>query len=97
MSSTQEQHPTRHAEKCRLNIAGPQIRRLRYARGWSQAGLALRLQLNGLDISREVIAQMECQRHCIKDKHIPHLARALGVNVSDLFVGFEKRKIVMKP
>jgi len=36
------------------NIVGPQIRKWRYARGWSQARLAVKLQLNGLDISREV-------------------------------------------
>lgn len=72
------------------NIVGPQIRKWRYTRGWSQARLAVQLQLNGLDMSREVLAQMECQIHCIRDKHIFHLARALEVKVSDFFVGFEK-------
>ena len=72
------------------NIVGPQIRKWRDARGWSQARLAVQLQLKGLDMSREVLAQMECQIHCIRDKHIFHLARALEVKVSDLFVGFEK-------
>jgi transcriptional regulator with XRE-family HTH domain len=72
------------------NIVGPQIRKWRYARGWSQARLAVKLQLNGLDISREVLAQMECQIHCIRDKHIFYLARVLEVKVSDFFVGFEK-------
>ena len=72
------------------NIVGPQIRKWRYARGWSQARLAVQLQLNGLDISREVLAQMECQIHCIRDKHIFHLARVLEVKTSDFFVGFEK-------
>ena len=72
------------------NIVGPQIRKWRYARDWSQARLAVKLQLNGLDISREVLAQMECQIHCIRDKHIFHLARALEVKMSDFFVGFEK-------
>jgi transcriptional regulator with XRE-family HTH domain len=72
------------------NIVGPQIRKWRYARGWSQARLAVQLQLNGLDMSREVLAQMECQIHCIRDKHIFHLARALEVKMSDFFVGFEK-------
>jgi transcriptional regulator with XRE-family HTH domain len=72
------------------NYVGPQIRRLRAARGWSQAKLALRLQLSGLDIERGIVAQIESQFHCIKDKHIYHFARVLGVRESDLFVGFEK-------
>jgi transcriptional regulator with XRE-family HTH domain len=43
------------------NLVGPQIRRLRAARGWSQTKLALRLQLSGLNIGREVLAQIEAQ------------------------------------
>ena len=54
---------------------------LRTARGWSQSKLAMRLQLNGLDISRTVLAQMESQLHCIKDKDIPYFARALRADL----------------
>jgi ribosome-binding protein aMBF1 (putative translation factor) len=32
------------------NLVGPQIRRLRVERGWSQAKLAMQFQLRGLDI-----------------------------------------------
>lgn len=77
----------RHS-KCQTNIVGPQIRRLRAARGWSQSKLAMRLQLGGLDISRAVLGQMESQLHCIKDKDIPHFARALGADLADIFIGF---------
>jgi hypothetical protein len=82
--------PTKHPSDRTKNMLGPQIRKLRCARSWSQARLAVQLQLNGLDVSREVLAQMECQLHCIRDKHIFHLARALEVKMSDFFVGFEK-------
>ncbi|MGH7953798.1 MAG: helix-turn-helix domain-containing protein [Limisphaerales bacterium] len=74
--------------KCQTNMVGPQIRRLRTARGWSQSKLAMRLQLGGLDISRAVLGQMESQLHCIKDKDIPHFARALGADLADIFIGF---------
>ena len=80
--------PTSSAERGHPNLVGPQIRRLRTARGWSQSKLAMRLQLNGLDISRAVLAQMESQLHCIKDRDIPHFARALGANLAELFGGF---------
>ncbi|MGO9537904.1 MAG: helix-turn-helix domain-containing protein [Limisphaerales bacterium] len=85
-----QQCPTSNAEKCHTNIVGPQIRKLRAARGWSQAKLALRLQLSGLDIRRDVLAQMESQLHCIKDRDIPYFARALGADLADLFIGFER-------
>ncbi len=80
--------PTSSAERGHPNLVGPQIRRLRTARGWSQSKLAMRLQLNGLDISRTVLAQMESQLHCIKDKDIPYFARALRADLTDIFIGF---------
>ena len=74
------------------NMVGPQIRKLRNAIGWSQTKLATRLQLDGLDISREVLAQMESQFHCIKDNHIFHFACVLNVRESDFFVGLKNEK-----
>ena len=71
-------------------MVGPKIRKLRSARGLSQSKLAMRLQLDGLDVSRDVLAQMECQRHCIRDNHIFYFARVLAVNVSETFAGLKK-------
>ena len=34
------------------NNVGPQVRRRRYALGWSQSGFAAKLQIAGFDISR---------------------------------------------
>jgi transcriptional regulator with XRE-family HTH domain len=75
------------------NLVGPQIRRLRRARGWSQAKLTERLQLNGLDISREVVGQIECRVHCLRDKEIIFIARTLGVEVSRLFFNVEQKPL----
>jgi len=86
MSATLTKNPSDRTK----NMVGPKIRKLRSARGLSQSKLAMRLQLDGLDVSREVLAQMESQFHCIKDNHIFHFACVLEVKMSDLFVGFEK-------
>jgi transcriptional regulator with XRE-family HTH domain len=75
------------------NFVGPQIKRLRRARGWSQAKLAERLQLNGLDIGRDVVARIECRIHCIRDKEILFIARTLGVDVSRLFLSIEQKPL----
>lgn len=69
----------------RQNIVGAQIRKLRYNRGWSQAQLAVQLQLKGLDIAREVVAQIEGQSHCVKDKDLPYFARVFRVGLAELF------------
>lgn len=72
----------------RANIIGPIIRKLRVERGWSQTKFALHLQLKGLDMGRDVVAQIECQTHSVRDRDIPLLARALGVEISLLFASF---------
>jgi ribosome-binding protein aMBF1 (putative translation factor) len=71
------------------NLVGPQVRKLRYDRGWSQAQLAIQLQLKGLDVGREVVAQVEGQCHCVKDKGLPYFAQAFGVSLIELFPPFD--------
>jgi transcriptional regulator with XRE-family HTH domain len=70
------------------NVVGPQIRKLRYNKGWSQAKLAIELNLKGLEVEREFVAQIEGQTHCVKDKDLPYFAAALGVPLTDLFPKF---------
>ncbi|HUA69352.1 MAG TPA: helix-turn-helix transcriptional regulator [Candidatus Saccharimonadales bacterium] len=72
-------------KKYPANFVGPQIRRLRAAHGWSQSKLAERLQLNGLDVGREVVAQIEGQTHCVRDDDLLYFAHVLKVGVADLF------------
>ena len=77
-----------------LNLVGPQVRKFRYNRCWSQSKLAIQLQLKGLDVSREVIAQIEGQCHCVKDKDLPYFARVFQVGLTDLFPNFDPDKPV---
>ena len=80
----------------RQNIVGPQIRRLRYNLGWSQAKLAVEISLKGLEVEREFVAQIEGQTHCVKDKDLPYIAAALKVPVTDLFPRFPISQTVEK-
>ena len=79
-------------EEAFCNIVGPQIRRLRYNRGWSQAKFAFRLQLAGLDISRESLAKVEGQIHTVLDHELPFYATALGVGIEQLYPPFPSGK-----
>ena len=69
------------------NIVGPQIRRLRNVKGWSQEVFAARLGVAGLDMSRGTLAKIEAQVRCVSDAELALLAKALGVKVDDLFPG----------
>lgn len=67
------------------NIIGPQVRRLRAQRTLSQAELAVRLQLAGLDWGRVAVAKVESQIKKVGDAELLLLARVLQVKMEDLF------------
>ena len=67
------------------NNIGPQVRRRRYAIGWSQSTLAIKLQLAGFDISRSGVSKIETRLCYVNDKTITFLAEILKVPVQDLF------------
>lgn len=66
-------------------MVGPQVRKWRLRKRWSQAHLALKLQLFGWDTSRESVTSLENQRRRVPDLELFVLARVLGVKLEDLF------------
>jgi len=73
-----------HAMRFKNNI-GPQVRRFRNARLWSQAKFAAKLQLAGYDISRTSVSKIENRTVFVTDRQLLFLAEALNVPVQDLF------------
>lgn len=69
----------------RQNLVGPQVARLRSARGWSQDELAGHLQRLGWDISRGTLAKIEARIRCVTDRELLWLARALKARLDDLY------------
>jgi transcriptional regulator with XRE-family HTH domain len=69
----------------RLNVIGRAVVRLRFARGWTQDLLAARLQCQGADISRQMLANIEIGRTQVTDKHIIAFQKVFGVRVVRLF------------
>ena len=74
------------------NVVGPEIRRLRYARGWSQAKLALKLQLAGWDISRSGVAKIEAQLVWVGDYELYYFTEVFRVTLEALFPKVDPRK-----
>jgi transcriptional regulator with XRE-family HTH domain len=56
---------------------GPQVRRLRNQRGWSQEQLAAKLKIAGWDVSRNGLAKIETRIQWMRD-----YARILAQRVS---------------
>jgi transcriptional regulator with XRE-family HTH domain len=61
------------------NIVGPQVRRLRSERGWSQPAFAAECQRKGWDIDRDTVAKIEGQSRRVSDFEIVVLSRIFAV------------------
>ena len=68
------------------NIVGPQVRRIRWERKWTQEKLAIELQKAGWEkISRSGVAKIECGLVFVRDFQQLFLATALVVEVGELY------------
>ncbi len=69
-----------------VNIIGPQVRRLRNQRGWSQDELAIKLQCVGMeDATRSNISKLEARLIRAIDEDMLYLARVLRVELIELY------------
>lgn len=72
-----------------FNVVGPQVRRLRSGKGWSQNDFAIKLQILGMPhASRVKIAKIESRLVWIADEDLMYISRALGVTTEDLYPDF---------
>jgi DNA-binding XRE family transcriptional regulator len=67
------------------NVVGPQVRKLRYQLEMTQEMLAARCATLGWDVSRESVAKLETGLRCVTDVELVFLAKALKVNLTDLY------------
>ena len=67
------------------NIVGPNVRKYRLERGWSQQLLANKLELIPVYICRGSISRVEDRIRTVTDFEAAALAETLGVRIQDLF------------
>ncbi len=68
-----------------LNLIGPQVRRLRNQRGWTQEQLAGALQRAGLDVCRSGVAKIEARMVWVPDHELYYFMNIFRVKFEDLF------------
>lgn len=66
------------------NIIGPYLRRVRSRRGWSQADLAAKLQLQGLDMRRSAVGKIEARLRIVPDYELYVILKVLGLSYEEL-------------
>lgn len=83
-SSTKRRSKSRYCG--RLNIAGVNIKKYREAQNprCSQNDLSNKLQLEGLNVSKQMVQQVESGEQCITDVELMVFAKVLRVSISDL-------------
>ena len=74
------------------NTVGPQIRRLRSQRGFTQERLAAKLQVTGLNLDRSTLAKIECRMRPIYDYELIMISAVLQVPMSALFPAIKSIK-----
>lgn len=65
----------------KANIIGPRIRRARRQLKLSQDMLAVRLQVQGIELTQKCISRIEKQERFVADYELRALAQALNVDV----------------
>lgn len=79
------------------NIIGPQLRRFRYERGMSQPEFAAACQRLGWDISRDIVARIECQTRWVADFELLFIATVLKLTPLDFYPPKERLIRALKP
>lgn len=69
------------------NDIGPNLTKLRLRRGLTQEQLAAKLQINGSDTTRQVIANIEARRRRVYEHQIRLLVKVLRCTMDELFFG----------
>lgn len=68
-----------------LNIVGPQVKRLRVLRGWTQEILSEKLRLAGWNVSGTSLAKLEARMLPVADHHLFFLSKIFDVSLRELF------------
>lgn len=79
------------AKKIKQDISiGPNLKKYREAAGFSQETVAARLQSQGLDISREIISQMELGKYSVRVSVLLALAELYAAPVQAFFADLQR-------
>jgi transcriptional regulator with XRE-family HTH domain len=68
-----------------LNVVGPQVRKLREQKGWTQYQLTVKLQLAGWDTSQGSLSRLENGEGRVLDLELFVLSKVLGARFEDFF------------
>lgn len=66
------------------NIVGPKIKQLRISQKLTQEELAIKMQLENVELSQKVISRIEKQERFVADYELLTFCKVLKVEITDL-------------
>lgn len=75
----------------RKNICGARVKKLREEMGLSQRGMAGHLQLQGIDLDKNVVTRIETGNRYVSDFELYHLVKLLNTTYEYLIEGTGKK------
>lgn len=81
--------PQRYGASGAKNLIAQRVKTLREARGWSQRDLARELQLNGMNMDKNIITRIETNKRYVTDIELRALAQVFAVSYARLIDGQE--------
>ncbi|MDR0533634.1 MAG: helix-turn-helix domain-containing protein [Verrucomicrobiales bacterium] len=76
-----------------LNVIGSTLSRLRYGKDWTQEMLSAKCSVLGVEVTRGTLAKIEAGLRGVNDAELFVLAKALKVEMSELFPPEFKQRI----
>lgn len=69
----------------KANIVGPKIKQLRISQKMTQEELAIKMQLENIELSQKVISRIEKQERFVADYELLTFCKVLKVDMKELF------------
>lgn len=69
----------------KANIVGPKIKQLRIGQKMTQEELAIKMQLENIELSQKVISRIEKQERFVADYELLTFCKVLKVDMKELF------------
>lgn len=69
----------------KANIVGPKIKQLRLSQKMTQEELAIKMQLENVELSQKVISRIEKQERFVADYELLIFCKVLKADLEDLF------------
>lgn len=75
-----------------LNVISSEMKRIRNEQQLSLSSLSDKLMLMGIDISKQSLYRIECNKRSVRDYELYGIAKALNISTDELLIDFNEKQ-----